>query len=58
MTYEDRLKRWAIVRLLPTQQWIVVHRFYHRSDADGHLKALRQLMPHVEFKVIFDVQNE
>lgn len=54
MTYKDRLCCWAIARLLPTQQWIIVARFRSRSDAEGHFKFLRQTIPHVKFEVVFD----
>jgi hypothetical protein len=36
MTYGERLKYWAIVRLMPNFRWVVVARFHNRSDADGH----------------------
>ncbi|MEP6490605.1 hypothetical protein NDI43_24105 [Microcoleus vaginatus GB2-A3] len=54
MTYKQRLCCWAIARLLPTQQWIIVARFCSRSDADGHFQFLRQSIPHVKFEVVFD----
>ncbi len=54
MTYKERLCCWAIARLLPTQQWIIVARFRSRSDADGHFQFLRQTIPHVKFEVVFD----
>ncbi|HEY9763032.1 MAG TPA: hypothetical protein V6D07_10935 [Trichocoleus sp.] len=53
LTYRDRLCHWAIVRLLPKMQRITVARFRSRSDADGHLYRLRQLIPHAHFLVIF-----
>lgn len=55
MTYEARLKYWAIVQLLPTQQWVVVGRFHRRSDAEGHYQFLQRQMPDVMFKVVFDL---
>ncbi|MEG4214080.1 hypothetical protein QUA27_01420 [Microcoleus sp. Pol14C6] len=54
MTYKQRLCCWAIARLLPSQQWIIVARFRSRSDADGHFQFLRQTIPHVKFEVVFD----
>lgn len=57
MTYKDRLCCWAIARLLPTQQWIIVARFRNRSDADGHFKFLRQTIPHVKFELVFDLEG-
>jgi hypothetical protein len=53
-TYQDRLKRWAIARLLPNQQPVIVARFRKRSDADGHLQFLQQQIPDGQFLVMFD----
>jgi hypothetical protein len=58
MTYKDRLHCWAIARLLPTQQWIIVARFRSRSDADGHFQFLRQTIPQVKFEVVFDLSGD
>lgn len=58
MTYQERLKHWAVVRLLPTQQWVVMGRFHRRSDAEGHCQFWRQQMPHTEFKVVFEAVRE
>ncbi|AOY81839.1 SPOR domain-containing protein [Moorena producens JHB] len=55
MTYSHRLHPWAIVRLLPKMQRVVVGRFRNRSDAEGHLKALKRLMPDAQFVIVFDV---
>jgi hypothetical protein len=58
MTYKDRLCCWAIARLLPTQQWIIVARFRSRSDAEGHFQFLRQTIPHAKFEVVFDLSGQ
>ncbi len=58
MTYRERLDFWAVVRLLPTQQWVVVARFHRRSDADGHCEFLRRSMPSIRFQVVFDLPNQ
>jgi hypothetical protein len=55
MPYRDRLNPWAVVRLLPCCQRIVVGRFRNRSDADGHLQVLRRLIPQAAFVVLFDM---
>lgn len=55
MAYKQRLYCWALARLLPNQQWIIVARFRSRSDADGHLQFLQQMMPNVQLKVVFDL---
>ncbi len=39
-------------------QHTIVGRFRSRSDADGHLQCLRQLMPDAAFLVVFDCQAE
>lgn len=58
VSYKERLNNWAIARLLPNMQHTIVGRFRTRSDADGHLQCLRQLMPDAAFEVVFDVQAE
>jgi hypothetical protein len=55
MTYRESLKPWVVVRLLPNLQWVTVGRYRSRSDADGHLQLLRQRVPNIEFKVVFDL---
>ncbi|AOY81902.1 hypothetical protein BJP36_20315 [Moorena producens JHB] len=55
MTYAHRLHPWAIVRLLPKMQRIVVRRFRNRSDAEGHMQALKRLMPDGNFVIVFDL---
>lgn len=57
-TYRERLNSWAIARLLPNMQRVIVGRFRSRSDAEGHLVRLRQLIPHASFAVVFDCQRE
>ena len=54
MTYGDRLKRWAVVRLLANMQRVTVARFVKESDADGFAQALRRLEPQTKFIVVFD----
>lgn len=36
----------------------IVARFRRRSDAEGHLKILKQLMPDVPFEIMFDIATE
>lgn len=54
IAYLKQLNPWAIARLLPNCQRTIVGRFRSRSDADGHLQCLRQLIPHASFVVVFD----
>jgi len=58
IAYKKRLAPWAIARLLPNMQRTIVGRFRSRSDADGHLQCLRQLIPHASFVVVFDLQPD
>lgn len=58
LSYKERLNNWAIARLLPNMQHTIIGRFRSRSDADGHLPCLRQLMPDAAFEVVFDCQAE
>ncbi|MBD1843817.1 hypothetical protein H6F89_10470 [Cyanobacteria bacterium FACHB-63] len=54
-SYRERfLTNWTIVCLLPNMQRVIVGRFRTRTDADGHLRVLRQMMPRREFIVVFD----
>ncbi|NEP28539.1 MULTISPECIES: hypothetical protein [Moorena] len=55
MTYSERLYPWAVIRLLPQMQRVVVGRYRNRSDAEGHLRVLKRLMPDGEFVIIFDL---
>lgn len=54
MTYGDRLKRWAVVRLLAKVQRVTVARFVKESDAAGFAQALHRLEPESRFTVVFD----
>lgn len=54
MTYRERITPWVVVRLLPKMQRVVIGRFHRRSDAEGHLRFLRQQIPDGTFLIIFD----
>jgi hypothetical protein len=58
IAYLKQLNPWAIARLLPNCQRTIVGRFRSRSDADGHLQCLRQLIPHASYVVVFDCQPD
>ncbi|HAX75972.1 MAG TPA: hypothetical protein DCY88_09075 [Cyanobacteria bacterium UBA11372] len=53
-----RLFPWAIIRQFPNLQRITVARLRNRSDAEGHLIALRRLIPQAEFAIAFDLTGE
>ncbi|WP_424098665.1 hypothetical protein [Moorena producens] len=55
MSYAERLHPWVVVRLLPKMQRVIVARFRKRSDAEGHMQALKRLMPDAQFVIIFDI---
>ncbi|MEO8893547.1 MAG: hypothetical protein ABI417_18830 [Coleofasciculaceae cyanobacterium] len=57
MPYKDSLKPWAVTHLGQNLQWIIIARYKSRSDADGHLLLLRQRVPDIEFKVVFDLPD-
>lgn len=57
-SYQDRLRFWAIVRQRPNLQQVIIARFRNRSDADGHLRFLRQHLPDGRFEVVFDTRKE
>jgi hypothetical protein len=58
IAYQKRLYPWAIAKLMPSMQRAIVGRFRSRSDADGHLLCLRQLMPQATLVVVFDLQPD
>jgi hypothetical protein len=50
----SHLHVWAIVRLLPTMQRVVVHRFRRRGDAENYLHILRRYVHDANLVIIFD----
>jgi hypothetical protein len=57
MTNKRCNKPWAIARQLPSLRWVIIARYRSCSDADGHLLLLRQRVPNMQFKVVFDLLN-
>ncbi len=55
MAYKHCLKPWAVARLLPNLKWVIIDRYRSASDANGHLLLLRQRVPSIQFKVVFDL---
>jgi hypothetical protein len=53
--YRERLEYWAVARLLPTQQWVIVARFHRRADAEGNCQFMQQANPTIRFEVVFDL---
>jgi hypothetical protein len=57
MSYQDKLSPWVVNKLLPNMKQLTVNRFRRRNDADAYLKMLRQMNPHAQFSVTFDMGN-
>ncbi|MFM5982395.1 MAG: hypothetical protein ACKO9I_18040 [Sphaerospermopsis kisseleviana] len=58
ISYRNRLNSWAIARVIANQERIIIARFRSRSDADGYIQHLRQLIPDGSFEIFFDSQRE
>jgi hypothetical protein len=58
IAYQKRLYPWAFAKLMPSMQRAIVGRFRSRSDAEGHLLRLRQLMPQATLVIVFDLQPD
>jgi putative acetyltransferase len=57
-SYPEKNRPWAIARLLPNAQTIIVARFHNRQDADDHKRLLHRFIPNAKFEIIFDLPNE
>ncbi len=57
MANKQCLKPWAIARQLPSLKWVIIARYRSCSDANGHFLLLRQRVPNMQFKVVFDLLN-
>lgn len=55
MTNKPCNKPWAVARQLPSLKWIIIARYRSRSDANGHYLLLRQRVPNLPVKVVFDL---
>jgi hypothetical protein len=58
VSYRDRLNPWTITRLLPNLERTVIGRFRSRSNAEGHLQHLKQVLQKASFTLAFDSQSE
>ena len=54
MTYYAKLYPWCIVRSRPDMRSLIIARFRRRSDAEGRLLVLKQMLPKVEFAIAFE----
>ncbi|MBE9042583.1 hypothetical protein IQ235_17580 [Oscillatoriales cyanobacterium LEGE 11467] len=57
-TYSNKLRPWAIARLLPNMQQEIVARFRTQSDANGHRSCLSRQIPQDRYVVFFDHQPQ
>lgn len=48
------LNVWAVVRLLPNMQRVVVRRFRRRGDAENYLIILRRYLYDANLVIVFD----
>ena len=58
IAYRKRLNGWAIARIVAEQEKIIIARFRSRSDAEGYIQHIRQLIPDGVFELFFDCQRE
>jgi len=66
MTYREHLHDWGrsqadpfqIAQWLPSQHWVTAVRFHKRSDAEGYLVLLQQILPTVQFTVVLALASE
>lgn len=57
MTYQQKLSPWVIHKMLPNLKQLDVIRFRRRNEAEAYLKALKQMQPHANFALAFDMGN-
>jgi hypothetical protein len=50
----NSLHVWAIIRLLPNLQRIVIRRFRRRGDAENYLNILRRYLHDAKLTIVFD----
>jgi len=53
-SYRSRLSPWCIVYHLPKMQRQIIARHRKRTDAEDHLRLLRQLSPSQTYELMFD----
>jgi hypothetical protein len=58
IAYRKRLNGWAIARIVAEQEKVIVARFRSRSDAEGYIQHIRQLIPDGVFELFSDCQRE
>ena len=56
--YKKRLNGWVVARVVTEQEKVVVSRFGSRSDAEGYIQHIRQMIPNTVFELFFDSQRK
>jgi hypothetical protein len=56
--YKKRLNGWAVARIVSEREKVIVSRFRSRSDAEGYIQHIRQMIPDTVFELFFDCQRE
>ncbi len=56
--YKKRLNGWVVARVVTEQEKVVVSRFRSRSDAEGYIQHIRQMIPNTVFELFFDSQRK
>ena len=55
--YYQRLHPWCVVCQIPPMRSLTVCRFRRRTEAEAHLKILRQLTPTASYLILFDLDS-
>jgi hypothetical protein len=58
MNYKAQLYPWCIIRPFPNMRTQIVGRFRNRSDAEGHLRILKRMIPNASYQIMFDITPE
>ncbi|MFN6219666.1 MAG: hypothetical protein ACK4WG_11305 [Aphanizomenon sp.] len=56
--YKKRLNGWVVARVVTEQEKVIVSRFRSRSDAEGYIQHIRQMIPNTVFELFFDSQRK
>ena len=56
--YKKRLNGWVVARVVTEQEKVVVSRFRSRSDAEGYIQHIRQMIHNTVFELFFDSQRK
>ncbi|NEQ12033.1 MAG: hypothetical protein F6K37_41100 [Moorea sp. SIO4E2] len=57
MAYPQNLQAWAVTRIVPPTQWVIISCYYTCSDPEEHLQLWRQRVPNTQFDLVFDLPD-